>query len=266
MAINKAMYNGVNAIMDAYDRNAQTPYYSVWAGKDMIFSYNEDDMEQGRVHLMENLIACEQNEHSDILKIKFHPKKEKLFITDRTPAIATLFVRVTDPNYLKGQVQQYQPSQNQYAINTLIEKQLELMQGMNNRLALLEEAQQDTEDYEEEATEDDVLGKIGALLSNPMVNQLLGLLVPTLAGKLMQAAPAINGVPEETLIEDKIDFVEDLDNEDAVKQIENLITDDLVNSLLRLKKHDQNIAQSLAKLADMADENPGKFKMLITYL
>ena len=266
MAINKAMYNGVNAIMDAYDRNAQTPYYSVWAGKDMIFSYNEDDLEQGRIHLMENLIACEQNEHSDILKIKFHPKKEKLFITDRTPAIATLFVRVTDPNYLKNQMQPYQPSQNQFAINTLIEKQLELMQGMNNRLALLEQTQQDAEDFEDEVTEDDVLGKIGALLSNPVVNQLVGLFLPALAGKLMMPQPAINGVPGDEVIENKIDEVEVISQDEAVKVIENLITDDLVNSLLRLKKHDQNIDQSLAKLADMADENPAKFKMLITYL
>ena len=75
MAINKAMYNGVQSIMDAYDRNSETPYYSVWAGRDMVFSYNDDDIEKGRNHLLENLIACEQNEHTDILKIKFQAIK-----------------------------------------------------------------------------------------------------------------------------------------------------------------------------------------------
>ena len=104
MAINKAMYNGVQNIMDAYDRNASTPYYSVWAGRDMVFSYNDDDEEKGRNHLLENLIACEQNEHTDILKIKFHPKKEKSFITDKSPSISTLFVRVCDVNQNRGQL------------------------------------------------------------------------------------------------------------------------------------------------------------------
>lgn len=259
MAINKAMYNGVDAIMSAYDRNAQTPYYSVWAGKDMIFSYNEDDIEQGRIHLMENLIACEQNEHSDILKIKFHPKKEKLFITDRTPAIATLFVRVTDPNYLKNQIQPYQP-QNNYGMQNILEKQIELMNGINNRLALLEEAQQDVEDEEEE---EDKLGQIGALLNNPAIQTILGMLIPAVVPmfKAPVANTSIAGIPE-----DKIDFVEDLDLQVDVKQIENLITDKLVNALIRLNKHTDNLEESLEKLADMADENPAKYKMLITYL
>jgi hypothetical protein len=262
MGINKAMYNGVNAIMDAYDRNAQTPYYSVWAGKDMIFSYNEDDQEQGRVHLMENLIACEQNEHSDILKIKFHPKKEKTFITDKTPAIATLFVRVCDPNYLKGQVQPYNAQPN-YGLQSLLERQTEILSGLSNRMSALEEAQiQEEEEYEEE--EEDTLGKVGTILNHPAIQTILGILMPQVL-PVLKAQPApqptVAGVQDDlTVIDEEVGDTFDVE---AVGEINYNLIDE---ALERLSKHTPTLAKDLNALADMADNNPMQFKMLLGML
>jgi len=259
MAINKAMYNGVESIMSAFDRNAQTPYYSVWAGKDMMFSFNDDDIEAGRLHLMENLIACEQNEHSDILKIKFHPKKEKLFISDKTPAIATLFVRVTDPNYFKGNIQPYQqPVNNQ--LNLILERQMEMLSGINNRLSLLEES--DIQDEEEDT--DDVLGKVGAILNNPVINQLLGLITPF----LQKSNVPVNNVAIAGLDDDQtIEFADQLDDQTVLEDnIKNVLTDQVVISLVTIKEAGIDIEAGLIGLAKMAKENPNKLKMLLTYL
>jgi hypothetical protein len=262
MAINKAMYNGVNAIMDAYDRNAQTPYYSVWAGKDMIFSYNEDDQEAGRVHLLENLIACEQNEHSDILKIKFHPKKEKSFITDKSPAISTLFVRVCDPNYMKSQVQPYNPQPN-YGLQSLLERQTEILSGLSNRMSALEEAQiQEEEEYED--SEDDTLGKVGVILNHPAIQTILGILLPQVMPILKpQPQPRVAGVEQEEVLEGE--EVGDAFEVEAVDQPEDyLMAIDI--ALQRLEKHTSNLAGDLTALADMADSNPAQFKMLLGML
>ena len=262
MAINKAMYNGVNAIMDAYDRNAQTPYYSVWAGKDMIFSYNEDDQEAGRVHLLENLIACEQNEHSDILKIKFHPKKEKSFITDKSPAISTLFVRVCDPNYMKGQVQPYNPQPN-YGLQSLLERQTEILSGLSNRLSALEETQiQEEEEYED--TEDDTLGKVGVILNHPAIQTILGILLPQVLPMMKaQPQPRVAGVEQEEILEGE--EVGDAFEVEAPDQTEDYLM--LIDmALQRLEKHTTNLAGDLTALADMADSNPAQFKMLLSML
>lgn len=259
MAINKAMYTGVSAIMDAYDRNSQTPYYSVWSGKDMIFSYNDDDSEQGRVYLMENLIASEQNEHSDILKIKFHPKKEKLFITDKTPSIATLFVRVCDPNYMRNtNLQPYNPQPN-FALQSIMEKQNELMATLSNRLALLEEAQIEEE---EESEEDDTLGKIGTILNHPVIQTFISAILPTLIPSVKNTIqPQVAGIKEEDEIQEM-----ELYTEPKEVIIGDTNIDSIENSLKRLSKHTNTIEADLKALADMADNNPVQFKMFLSML
>ena len=246
MAINKAMYNGVQSIMDAYDRNSETPYYSVWAGRDMVFSYNDDDIEKGRNHLLENLIACEQNEHTDILKIKFHPKKEKTFITDRTPAIATLFVRVCDVNQNRGQIMPMQQNYNQNPqLIQMLEKQNELISGINNRLALIEE-EPEPEDNESET--EAVIGRIETLLNHPVLNLVLGLVAPKIS-EFMK--------PQNNMVT-ALAGVENIEN----KSDENL----LIEALDLLSKKVENLPLTLHKLAIYAEKNNSQFNMLVSML
>lgn len=258
MAINKAMYNGVQDIMNAYDRNANTPYYSVWAGRDMVFSYNEDDAEKGRIHLLENLIACEQNEHTDILKIKFHPKKEKTFITDKSPSISTLFVRVCDVNNNRAQLMPMQPNYAQNnQIATLLEKQNEIISGLHNRLSLLETEETDN-DYDNETELENTLGKINGILNHPVTNMVLGLLIPALPG-LMKANTAntvtsLAGVEPGATVEPQI------------KEIDEQTARELESALIRLNAHVNNLGETLTKLADYADKNTAQFNMLLKML
>jgi len=251
MAINKAMYNGVQDIMNAFDRNAETPFFSVWAGRDMVFSFNENDMEKGRNHLLENLIACEQNEHTDILKIKFHPKQEKTFITDKTPSVATLFVRVCDVNANRSQLMPMPYNQGNDRIGALLEKQTEILSGLHNRLALLEN---DTNDDDDNFNDDDindkterVLGQINGILGNPAVNMILGLLMPKM-GELLKplqntAVTSLAGIENKEIHEDQVNDIE--------------------TALLRLNNHVENLGVTLTKLANYADKNPDQFNMLL---
>ena len=268
MAINKAMYTGVTQIMDAFDRNAQTPYYSVWAGKDMIFSWNDDDMEQGRVYLMENLVASEQNEHSDILKIKFHPKKEKTFITDKTPSIATLFVRVCDPNYMRGQVVQQSGGIN-YGMQSLLERQMEIMNGINSRLTALEEVQEEEE--EEEDDTDALLGRIGNILNHPTVSAIVATILPNILPMMKaqpQPQPTISGVDDQLDILEENELMGGSDFEQEAQYVD-LQSDSIekINLALgRLMAHTNDLGGDLTALADMADNNPAQFKMLLSML
>lgn len=271
MAINKAMYNGVQSIMDAHDRNASTPYYSVWAGKDMIFSYNEDDAEAGRMHLLENLMACEQNEHSDILKIKYHPKKEKLFITDKTPSIATLFVRVCEPSYLRGQIQQIQPVQP-YQNNMLVERQMELLNSIASRLTALEEKAIEEEEEEEE----NAFGKIGVILDHPVVQGLISAVLPAMLNNVNNKQQQnINGIPSDSKVSETMEGynntdIEDNFNDSSLLDIQEKgvksIADSIKDSLERLSKHTDTLPEDLEALANMADNNPAQFKMIIKML
>jgi hypothetical protein len=257
MAINRAMYNGIQDIMNAYDRNAEVPYYSVWAGRDMIFSYNGDDLEQGRNHLLENLVAAEQNDHTDILKIKFHPKKEKLFITDKTPSIATLFVRVCDLNQNRGQIMPINNNYQNPQIISLLEKQNEMISGLNNRLALIEESE--PEDLQQNNSEtENMLGRIEGILNNPIVNLLVGILGPKLADLLVPVeknkVASLAGI--EKLNQDIIqNEMPDIDQQKMLEE-----------SLIKLNLFVENLPLTLNKLANYAEKNNEQFNMLVKML
>lgn len=274
MAGNKAMYTGVQQIMDAFDRNAQTPFYSVWSGKDMLFSWNEEDEQKGREFLLENLIASEQNGHSDILKIKFHPKKERTFITDKTPAIATLFVRVCETEWYKNQ-QSLQPAYSQPAHSPVMERlmaqQTEILSGLSNRLSALEEVQMQEEEDDDDQ-EDDTLGKIGTILNHPAVMALISAIAPNVINAMKpQAQPMVAGTPQEEVIDEMEEYApEEIGVVDFTQEEELMANQHTINqinqALERLAKHTDSLGADLTALADMADHNPAQFKMLLGML
>ena len=161
MAINKAMVTGTDAVMDWFDRNATSPYYSVWADrKQLLFSWNDDDEVRGRNKLEDDLRAIEQNNNSDVLIIKLHPKKEKGgFVTDKTPINASLNFRL---NELERPMYSNMGAMN-YPNNAVLEKILETQNAILTRLT----AEELEEEEEEQPT------GIAGILNSPHVQSLL---------------------------------------------------------------------------------------------
>ena len=161
MAINKAMVTGTKGLMDWLDRNSISPYYSVWCGKQLLFSWNDDDKEAGSNKLENDLYAIEQNGVGDILTIKLHPKKEKGgFITDKTPIYASLNFRPAELE--RSNMYGMQPMGS---VNSRLESMLEKM--LENQAILM---QQDED-------EDDIVERpksgIEALIDSPHVQGLI---------------------------------------------------------------------------------------------
>ena len=126
MAINKAMATGTVKVMDWFDRNATSPYYSVYeiispTKKDLLFSSNEDSLDNARNILEENIAAFEQNGVNTLYALVLHPKKDKSgFITINTPAHAMLKFRPSDEVVAITGVPQ--PRENNYAMMQMMEK------------------------------------------------------------------------------------------------------------------------------------------------
>lgn len=160
MAVNKAMVTGTRGVMEWFDRNSTTPYYSVWCNRQLLFSWNSDDLEDGRNKLENDLIAFEQNGVGDLFTIKLHPKKEKGFITDKTPIYASL-------NFRPAELERAYYSPNAIAgtgSNQLADAIARLTETQNLILSKLSE-----EEFEEEEKEESALGK---LINNPAVQGL----------------------------------------------------------------------------------------------
>ena len=123
MAVNNAMITGTRGIMDWFDDNATSPYFSVWSGpKEMNFSYNEDDVDNARALLEKNIAAFEQNGLGSILTLKLHPKKDKAgYITNATPHYASIKFRPAplETAYYNPSMIGAMPNQNSHLSNQI---------------------------------------------------------------------------------------------------------------------------------------------------
>jgi hypothetical protein len=226
MAVNKAMVTGTRGVMDWFDRNSASPYYSVWCNRQLLFSWNSDDLEEGRNKLENDLIAIESNGVGDLLTIKLHPKKEKGgFITDKTPIYASL-------NFRPAELERAYYSPNAIAgtgSNQLADAIARLTETQNLILSKLSE-----EEFEEEEKEESALGK---LINNPAVQGLaIGYISKMLGLTNVDAAnmqTGIAGINEA--------------NEDEVMQIVSSLMDKGV-TINHLRKLDE---MSTAKLSSL---------------
>ena len=228
MAIEKAMVTGTSGIMDWFDRNATSPYYSVWVNrKQLLFSWNDDDSEAGRTKLESDLYAIEQNGVNDLMIIKLHPKKDKAgYITDKTPIYGSLVCR---PSELEK-----------------VDYSMQRMAGMgyNSKMeetmnAILTKLNQD-EIEEEEEPED--TGVIGNLLAQPHIQNLLIAGLTTMLGKFA-------GVEPTQQMATGLAGIEDADTNEAIIILNNLMSKGV--TIDHLRKLDQMGAMQLKTLLNM---------------
>ena len=201
MAVQKAMTTGTSGVMDWFDRNATSPYYSVCeiispTKKELLFSCNEDSVDNARRILEENISAFEQNGVNTLYALILHPKKDKTgYITMNTPSHAMLKFRPAEleqPVYGVGAYTGGGGGGNSYAMEKIMDK----LNMLESRLAAAEEF--------EEIEEKPKTG-IDAMLSNPQVQEalisgLLGMVGGMLnGGKPMSGVAGIGSINEEAI-------------------------------------------------------------------
>jgi hypothetical protein len=200
MAVQKAMTTGTSGVMDWFDRNATSPYYSVCeiispTKKELLFSCNEDSVDNARRILEENISAFEQNGVNTLYALILHPKKDKTgYITMNTPSHAMLKFRPAELEQPVYGVGAYTGGGggNSYAMEKIMDK----LNMLESRLAAAEEF--------DEVEEKPKTG-IDAMLSNPQVQEalisgLLGMVGGFLQnGKPMSGVAGIGNVTDEAV-------------------------------------------------------------------
>jgi hypothetical protein len=192
MALEKAMVTGTRGIMDWFDRNATSPYYSVWVNrKQLLFSWNDDDMEAGRSKLEDDLAAIEQNNNNDLIIIKLHPKKDKAgYITDKTPIYGSLVCRASELERLNYGMPQIAGMGYNNKMESVLERVLETQNAILTKL--------NADELEEE--EEEEKGILGTIMSNPQMQTLLMAGITKLLGigGTDPVATGLAGIEEDT--------------------------------------------------------------------
>jgi len=206
MAVQKAMTTGTNGVMDWFDRNATSPYYSVCeiispTKKELLFSCNEDSTDNARRILEENISAFEQNGVNTLYALILHPKKDKTgYITINTPSHAMLKFRPAEleqPVYGVGAYTGGNGGGNRYEMEKIMEK----LNLLENKMA-----ESESDEEIEEVPQSPINAMLNNLALNPQIQEaLISGLLGMVGGFLQSSRPVtsvagINQVSDEAII------------------------------------------------------------------
>ena len=173
MAVNKAQATGTRRIMEWFDRNATTPYFSVWSNttpskKELNFGWYEEDLEAGRNKLENDLDALEQNGVNELYTILLHQKKNKDgYITLDTPYYASLKFRAAELEQpMIMPMQHIAGMGSNHRLESVLEKMMETQNMILTKLS--------ADEFSEEEDDDDENDMIGGLMKNPKIFNLAG--------------------------------------------------------------------------------------------
>ena len=197
--VQKAQCTGTTGVMDWFDRNATSPYYSVCeiisgTKRDLLFSCNNESIDNARRILEENISAFEQNGVNTLYALILHPQLDKTgYITSSTPSHAMLKFRAAELEQPVYGVGAYTGGGgNSYAMEKIMDK----LNMLESRLAAAEEF--DEVDMPPQSP-------ISNMLNNPQVQEalisgLLGMVGNMLnGGKPMSGVAGIGSINEEAI-------------------------------------------------------------------
>jgi hypothetical protein len=158
--------------MEWFDRNATTPYFSVWSNttpskKELNFGWYEEDLEAGRNKLENDLDALEQNGVNELYTILLHQKKNKDgYITLDTPYYASLKFRAAELEQpMVMPMQHIAGMSSNHRLESVLEKMMETQNMILTKLS--------ADEFDEEEEGDDENDMIGGLMKNPEIQAMI---------------------------------------------------------------------------------------------
>jgi len=233
---NKCFLTGADAVLNWYDVNAKTWYWSVTDSKgEILFYYAGTDENESRDHLDANIKMAENSGVESTLTLRIHPKSPKTgyFDSKSERMIVTHFRPVS---YETSQMQPVNNNQMGYVNQHLLGE----INSLKSQISALQ-MQLDNEDEDEEEPEE---GGLAGFFKNPvmqniLIQQLQGMFMPTT--KVTNVAGVLDGVENDQ--DQKID-----------------------EAIETLKQYTPNLGDDLILLAQIALNDPQQFKFLLKML
>jgi hypothetical protein len=243
MAENKAWIEGVDNVISWYQDmcKGNEPYYSVWDGRYLKFSYAGSSVEDGMEILSTNLRMAEQAKNSTVLVLRLHQELTKgMYVSDKTPYWASLSFRSVSVE--NDSLAVYNLSGN--AALGRIEERLKRLEGDGA------DKPQTTMGFITGLLENPQVGPIVTQAAIGAVTAIINKVVPGLlpGGPMASPSPALpsNGGMGIGSVQDGVhDFDWAMDTMERV---------------------DPDMEKHLIKLAEISEKNPDLFKMLISQL
>lgn len=222
-------FKSIENIIAWYGEDDNLIEWTIAYGKEPpVFQYRGEDKTEGTEKLRTNLVAMYNDRSAAIYTIRLHEGDEIILSCNfRLHDHSELYV----PGMIGGAT-----ANNE--IISMLKAQEKQMEAISKRLNDLE-----GEDEDDEDEDTGQLGAIGKVLENPFVQGFLSKLFDTGLNQQQQKPAAISGVFDSDTQDQKIS-----------------------KAISILKQHDEKLGDHLLKLASIAQNNPTKFKSLISTL
>lgn len=221
-------FKGIDGVINAYE-NRKVAAWSLWQGKQFMFKYEGNDLEQGAEQLQATLDLLAESTNA-IYTLKVYEDLPGHKIKSNTPDDGSFNFKIN------GDEQAI--TQNQYGV-------IRNNNAIADRLTAIEQKLNEQEEYVD-VPEENKLGVIGDIISHPVIQPFVSQIIAALFAKKSDApAPpqmqrvAISGI-----------------NDDA----------EITAAIADLKQYDGQLAAHLVKLAALAKSSPDSFKFLLTTL
>jgi hypothetical protein len=225
-------FRSSEAVLTAYE-NSNCPAWSLWQGGQLLFKFAGKTAEEA-ISALSNVLEMLGESSNAIYTLKVYEDLGKDKLKNNTPYDGSFNFRLNADSQ--------ELNQSQYRNYSGMKELQTQIAALSARLEA-REAEGEEEGEEEDETERQ-LGKIGALLNNPVVQQLAGLLF---RGTNLAPAPGPRAVAS-------LGNVPPAPDQD--QQINQALT--------ILKEKDPKLGEHLTKLAQIAQSSPANFDYMLT--
>jgi hypothetical protein len=239
---NRAFLTGTDMVLQWYDENAKTNFWSVNDSKgDILFYYSGNDENEARQHLENNLRMAEQQGVEATLTLRIHPKLPKSgYFEKKDSGMVITHFRPTSFNAIS-----YQPMNQMGMVNPNLMNEIN---SLRSEIAALKMQQEMEEDEEEEEPEEENF--LAGFMKSPQVqtmilSQLSSLFAP------QQKVTHVAGIEKPETMTNEIE----IDNEERI-----------YDAIERLKLVDDQLASDLELLCKMAETDKMQFNFLLKML
>jgi hypothetical protein len=185
----QARYIGLDEVLEAFQKKAKTPYFSMWIKGQPLEQYNGDEMEDAIELITEEINLNKKRGVTHEIELYLHPKKEKIYDRRKSEKYAVIGFRSFElPGQLAGAPVD-QSMYNNYALH-------QELNAIKSQLAAL---QANDPEEEEEEEEEGFLNGFNKIIEHPLV---LGLVNKFLSAP--QPVTNLAGVDDTQTLQDTI--------------------------------------------------------------
>lgn len=168
----RAVYIGINKIMEAFEKKADTPFFSLWVGKTRAEQNKDNDFEKASEKLENQIKDFELEDFTDTFIIALHPEKKANYTVSDMKEATLMYCSIKK----NDQPKPYALGANNYNYEILqtLNEIKNNQNALESRLNAIEG--EDVEEEETEtvgSTEEVLIDKISGIVNSPLVGLLM---------------------------------------------------------------------------------------------